>query len=111
MTYDELIDSGAVLIENEYPDYADVVLGLDDDDSYVALGYVHTERVITSIDLETDATTETTRWFAYDVTHGSVKVGRQHGGYGTREEAVMVLVDRYSKRLAACGFPLDSEVG
>ena len=25
------IDSGAVLIENEYPDYADVVLGLGDD--------------------------------------------------------------------------------
>lgn len=31
MAYDELIDSGAVLIENEYPDYADVVLGLGDD--------------------------------------------------------------------------------
>ena len=108
MTYDELIDSGAVLIENEYPDYADVVLGLDDDDSYVALGYVHTERVITSIDLETDATTEATRWFAYDVTHGSVKVGRQHGGYGTREEAVMALVERYEGELAERGFRLGS---
>lgn len=111
MTYTELIERGILLIENEYPDYVGVTLGPDDEEgTCVALGYAHTEDVITSIDFDTDETTETVRWFAYDATeHGApgTAVGRTNGGYGTREEAVMALVAEYEDELVAHGFPVD----
>lgn len=108
----ELIEQGIVLLENEYPDYVDVVIAPNDEDgTCLADGYVHTEDVTVSIDLATDEATEVTRWFAYDATHAApgFSVGRTNGGYATREEAILALVGEFGEVLAENGFPVDEE--
>lgn len=106
MQLEELIATGTLLVENEHPDYADVVLGPGDDLAYVALAYVHTERVVLSTDLDADTQETVDRWFAYDVSDSvpGCKVGRQVAGYATRDEAVMALAEAFSEELSAAGF-------